>query len=198
MDEVHQRKDDRMRIAIVAKAKQGDILEALKKRGWSQNQGAEFVGMRASDFGRLLNLQWVPKEFSLNLTIKLQELTGKTPEELFPDWARQREFLEMPKVSQRFVEATPQLLQNFAPQHLLLGPEEAYSRNEAKQIIDEVLRTLPPTEEKVVRGLIMEEVSSNEIGEALSYTGSRIRQIANKALAKLRKPRRASILRKLY
>jgi len=175
-----------MRIGIIAKAKQGDIFEALDQRGWTQKQGAEFLSMDQSTFGRLLNMSWVPREFSIELTLKLYELTGKSPEELFPHWARQKDFLEMPKVSKKFFEATPLLLQGFAPQHLLAGPEEAFCKEEVKQAIEEALHTLSPREEEVMRRWVMGEEDPEEIGKDFAVDRERVRQIGAKALRKLR------------
>jgi len=186
-----------MRIGIIAKAKQGDIFEALEKRGWTQGQGAEFLGMDQSTFGRLLNMRWVPREFSPELTIKLYELTGKTTEELFPEWARQKDFLTMPKVSKKFFGVTPLLLQAFAPQHLLVGPEEAFYKEEVTRIIEEALHTLSPREEEVVRRHVMNDESLEDISKEVDMPGWMLRAIRDKALRKLRHPRCSHELREL-
>src|ERR1035437_1168153 len=128
-----------MRIGIIARAKQGDIMEALEKRGWTQKQGAEFLGMHPSTFSNLINLKWFPEEFSVELEIKLVELTGKTLEELFPGWARQKDFLEMPKVSKRILEVTPQMLNSAGALYLPAGPEEAFCRQDVEKAINKVL-----------------------------------------------------------
>jgi RNA polymerase sigma factor (sigma-70 family) len=184
-----------MRIGIIAKAKQGDIMEALENRGWTQGKGAEFLGMDQSTFGRLLNLKWVPEEFSPKLTIKLFELTGKTPEELFPDWARQKDFLRMPKVSKKILEVTPQMLGDAGALYLPAGPEEAFCKQDVEKVINDVLHTLSPREEQIIRRHIMEDETLDKIGEDFAVSGQRIGEIYNKALAKMRHPVRARVLR---
>ena len=184
-----------MRIGIICRAKQGDILEALQQREWSQKQGAEFLGMDQSTFDKLINMNWVPEEFSPELTIKLYELTGKTPEHLFPEFARQRDFLAIPKVSTRILEITPAMLASAGAMFLPLPPDEITSRHELERAIDNVLKTLTPREEKIVRRCIMEEETLEEVGQHFSVTGSRIAAIRNRALRKLRHPKRSRILR---
>jgi RNA polymerase sigma factor (sigma-70 family) len=188
-----------MRIGIIARAKQGDLMEALDKREWSQRRGAEFLGIDQSVFGRLINLKWVPEEFSLELEIKLYELTGKTPEELFPEWARQKDFLEMSKVSRKTLEVTPVMLQAAgAIPRLLPSPEEVFCKQDVQRVINEVLITLSPREEKVVRRHVMGDETLDEIGEDMSLSGEAVRQICEKAFSNLRVPKRARILRECF
>lgn len=187
-----------MRIGIIAKAKQGDIMEALDKRGWTQGQGAEFLGMSANTFSKLINLKWVPREFSAELTIKLYELTGKAPEELFPDWARQKDFLAMPKISKRLIEATPLILQCVGPQFLLMGPEEAFCSQEVAGLISEVLRTLSPREENIIREIFVDGESAEEIAARHQTTAERVKSVRDLALRKLRRPENARILAECF
>ena len=178
-----------MRIGIIAKAKQGDIFEALEKRGWTQKQGAEFLGVDQTTFCRLINMSWVPREFSPQLTVKLYELTGKMPEDIFPDWARERDFLAMPKVGKRIVELTPQMLQSAGTRPCLpLTPEEIFCRQDLEKKINEVLHTLSPREEQIVRRHLMDGETFDNIGEDLGITWQWAQQIKDKALRKLRHP----------
>ena len=170
-------------------------MEALENRGWTQGQGAEFLGMDQSTFGRLLNLKWVPEEFSPKLTIKLFELTGKTPEELFPDWARQKDFLEMPKIGKKIIEVTPQMLGDAGALYLPAGPEEAFCKQDVERVINEVLQTLSPREEQIIRRHIMEDETFDKIGEEMGCTGANVHAITQRVLQKLREPRRARVLR---
>ena len=184
-----------MRIGVIAKAKQGDLMEALDKRGWTQKKAADFLGMDQSVFGTLINLKWVPEEFSPELTCKLYELTSKTPEELFPDWARQKDFLAMTKVSRKMMEVTTTMLQNAGVLGLLPGPEEAFSKQDVMDVVAGALHTLSPFEEQVVRRHVMEEEDLENIGKDFGVTRERIRQICARGLQKLRRPEQANKLR---
>jgi len=184
-----------MRIGIIARAKQGDIFEALEKRGWSQRQGAEFCGMGQGTFGRLINMRWVPEEFPPELTVKLYELTGKMPEELFPDWARERDFLSTPKVSKRIVEVTLPMLQSAETLYLPPTPEEIFSKRELEEKISQILPTLSLKEEQVVQRGVMNDETFEDISKDLHVSRERVRQICVVALRKLRHPSRARVLR---
>jgi len=190
-----KKKEGTLRIGIVAKLKQGDILEALRNRGWTQKQGAEFVGLDQSKFGLLINLKWVPEEFSPKLSIKLCELTGKTPEELFPEFARQKNFLEAPKVVEVLRDVTPTMLAERNLLQLPPSPENIIEQRELKKAVMEALHTLSPRAEKVLRLHFYEDQTDEQIASETGYTPSEIRTIRNRAMRALRSPVRVDILR---
>lgn len=178
-----------MRIGIVAKLRQGDLMEALEKRRWTQKQAADFLGIHLTTFNQLINLKWIPKKFTAEFDTKIFELTGKTSEELFPEWTRQEDFLKMPKVSKRMIEAMPLMIQTTCPQFLLMGPEEARCAEEAREIIDNTLETaLSPKEEQVIRRTVMDDEPDEVVGMSFNLTKARIGQIRKEALSKLRHP----------
>jgi RNA polymerase primary sigma factor len=90
-------------------------------------------------------------------------------------------------------------LVDFLPDTTRMSPTEAMIRLNLKEHTAEVLRTLSPREEKIVRmrfGLEDgTERTLEEVGQAFQVTRERIRQIEAKALRKLRHPSRARRLR---
>jgi RNA polymerase primary sigma factor len=79
-------------------------------------------------------------------------------------------------------------------------PMDAVITSNLKSIIDEVLTTLKPQQEQVIRmrfglGSTVSEHKLEEIGQRLGLTRERIRQIETKALEALLHPSRSSILR---
>jgi RNA polymerase primary sigma factor len=92
-------------------------------------------------------------------------------------------------------------LGEFIPDRTAPPPNAIVEREEINRRIGEVLRTLTPREERVVRlrfGLGEDrEHTLEEVGQKLSVTRERIRQIENRALQKLRRSRRRKWLKVL-
>ena len=68
---------------------------------------------------------------------------------------------------------------------------------EIKNAITQVLSTLTPREERVIRERFFNNKTLEEVGQILSVTRYRIRQIAAKALRKMKHPSRSEILKKV-
>jgi RNA polymerase sigma factor (sigma-70 family) len=186
----------KMKVGIVVRTKHGDLMEGLAKRGWNQRQGAQFLGISEQAFGKIINLTRIPKEFSPELTIKLFELTGKTLEELFPDWTRQNDFLIMSEISKKITGSFLLMPEgNGTIPCPPPTPEEVFCREEVRKRINEVLLTLSPREEQVVRRHAINGENFGEIGNGLCLSTARVQQICVRAMLKLRHPRRARILR---
>jgi RNA polymerase primary sigma factor len=81
-----------------------------------------------------------------------------------------------------------------------ISPSESVVASNLREITEEVLQTLSPREEKVIKmrfglGPHGEEHTLEEVGEGFAVTRERIRQIEAKALRKLRHPSRARLLK---
>jgi RNA polymerase primary sigma factor len=81
-----------------------------------------------------------------------------------------------------------------------MSPAESVVVENLRHVTDEVLVTLSPREEKVIKlryglGAIGEEHTLEEVGKNFDVTRERIRQIEAKALRKLRHPSRARLLK---
>ncbi|HEV2763370.1 MAG TPA: RNA polymerase sigma factor RpoD, partial [Pyrinomonadaceae bacterium] len=81
-----------------------------------------------------------------------------------------------------------------------MSPSERVVVSNLREITDEVLQTLSPREEKVIKlrfglGGQGEEHTLEEVGQNFNVTRERIRQIEAKALKKLRHPSRARLLK---
>ena len=90
-------------------------------------------------------------------------------------------------------------LGDFIKDSAALAPDEAAINVNLKEQTGQVLRTLTPREEKIMRmrfGLEDDsEHTLEEVGRAFAVTRERIRQIEAKALRKLRQPARSGKLR---
>jgi RNA polymerase primary sigma factor len=81
-----------------------------------------------------------------------------------------------------------------------VNPADAVVASNLREITDDVLATLSPREEKVIKmrfglGSIGEEHTLEEVGQQFTVTRERIRQIEAKALRKLRHPSRSRLLK---
>ena len=91
------------------------------------------------------------------------------------------------------------VLGDFIPADRKDNPEVMLDRICMKQDIDDILRTLTPREEKVLRMRFgigeKSDHTLEEVGQDFFVTRERIRQIEAKALRKLRHPSRAKLLK---
>jgi RNA polymerase primary sigma factor len=91
-------------------------------------------------------------------------------------------------------------LGDFIEDKSILNPADAVVASNLREITDEVLATLTPREEKVIKmrfglGLSGSEHTLEEVGQHFAVTRERIRQIEAKALRKLRHPSRSRKLK---
>ena len=142
----------------------GILREALVQRGWNQRQAAEFLGIRQEVFGRWVNLKEFPKNISAELVIKLFELTGKMPEEIWPEEVFTEEFLAKPKKTEAIRDVpTERLLAQAGVYALLPSPDESFARQELKTVVDEALQKLTPRQESIIRQMFEDDASLAEI-----------------------------------
>lgn len=90
------------------------------------------------------------------------------------------------------------ILGDFIEDKSTISPERLAERSLLKKQVDEVLQTLSPREERVIRLRFGIDDGFHrtleEVGNIFNVTRERIRQIEDKALKKLRHPTRASVL----
>ena len=90
------------------------------------------------------------------------------------------------------------ILGDFIEDRTIISPERMAERSLLKKQVDEVLKTLTPREERVIRLRFGIDDGYHrtleEVGNIFQVTRERIRQIEDKALKKLRHPSRAAIL----
>ena len=83
-----------------------------------------------------------------------------------------------------------------------VSPADTVASNDLKERVREILKTLTPREEKVIKMRFGIDVASEhtleEVGKDFSVTRERIRQIEVKALRKLRHPSRSKKLESFF
>ncbi len=189
-----KRRTEVFSVGVEAKLKHGDFLTALQARGWNQSQAARFLNITASEFTRWINMHEVPdwRSFSTELTTRCYELTGKMPEELWPEEVFTEEFIKAPKKI-RSVRNVPVNLLAIAGVIRLPAPtpQDAVEEEERRRIVNATLKTLPERERIILGYRFFEGKTLEETGQELGVTRERIRQIEAKALRHLRHPVRA-------
>lgn len=188
-----------LNVGLSGRIKHGDLLRAMRERGWSQVELGRFLGLRPSSVGQLINLQWIPTDHKRNarLSARLFELTYKTHAELWPEWTRTDEFLQSDKRLDLYRDITPRTLADRGLVALPPTPEDVFSEKERADAVAATLSTLSPRQERVVKmrfGLNGEEMTYQEIGEAIGVSASRAYTIERRALRILKHPSRSKRL----
>ena len=93
-------------------------------------------------------------------------------------------------------------LKDFIESENDFSPSDTVANNDLKEKVREILKTLTPREEKVLKMRFGIDVASEhtleEVGKDFSVTRERIRQIEVKALRKLRHPSRSKKLKSFF
>lgn len=184
-------------IGVVSRLKHGAFLEALNQRGWNQTQGADFFGISPTAFGKLINMQWVPKRISAGFERKLFEFTGKLANELWPEEVFTEQFLGASKKRVLIRDVPVRVLQaTLSAQQLPPAqPDEELEQVERNAAIEKALALLTPREQRVLRGRFFEDKTLEQVARDLGLQRERARQIEGKALRKLRDPSRSRLLK---
>ena len=186
----------RFSVAVESHMRHGVFCEALAQRGWTQRQGAKFLGIDEGKFGRWVNLKEVPGDVSDELEAKLFELTGKLVEDIWPEKVFTEEFLATPKEVEVIRDVpTEFLLRRAGIFSLPPAPDEALERRELKEAVDRVLRQLRPRDERIIRAVFEEEATEEAIGLCVGLDRDTVHMRKQRALRTLRTPECARVLR---
>lgn len=134
-------------------------------------------------------------EFS-QLAKDLMEVLGACPTDL---WAPEQLTLSLGK-------STAEREVDFASMRAVLGgnsgfpviaemPEESVQNNELKSLVNDVVSTLTKRESDVLKMRYEHDMTLEEIGKTLGVSRDRVRQVEQKALRKLREPKRSQKLK---
>jgi len=188
-----------LRVTVQAKVKHSDLLTAIRKRGWSQRKAAEFVGMGYQMFCMLIRLQWYPtmKGFTKLQAERLEKLTGKTVDELFPPFMQTKEFFELQKTFEIERDITPKLLKGIEEEFIALpaAPDELYNQADMELRVRECINSLSERDQFVLREYFFKGRTYEDIATDLEVSHTRVQQLVMRALRRLRHPSRARKLR---
>lgn len=172
-------------VGFSVRMRHGDILRVMQERGWNGKQMAKALGMGLLNFYALLNFRRIPKRRDSPWQAKLMELTGKTMEEMFPEWLHEDWFTDAPKKQIIYQELTPQILEQARAKELP-SPEDLVENAEQLLLLRKALGTLKPRYQVVVQ-MSLEGMTAGQIAEKLGLSRSRVDQILKNAQRDLKK-----------
>lgn len=192
--------EDTIPVTACMKLRHGVLHELAKKMG-SQKAAADALGVHPVDFGQWCNLKrtppktWSPEK-SLAFSQKIMELTGKSVDEIWPDWLDDAlgfdtQGEQTRSLSARELKAIPSSS---------ASPAIDIDRESLGRAVEDTLRTLTFRERQIVKlryGLGNSSVPKTlqEIGDAFRISRERVREIEVKAMRKLRSPARTERLK---
>ena len=178
---------------VTVKVRNNRILKAIEDVGGAPGQmWCKANGLRYSSINDLINLTESPMQKNGALTTQAEALclaVRKIPEELWSEEQlipldRNTSEAEMSheQVVAILPRSEPSYLQDFS----------AIEKKESAQIMSDILDTLSKREAQVLRMRYYHDMALDEVALSFGVTSSRILQIENRALRKLRRPRATS------
>jgi len=173
-------------IRLIVKVKNNILLSKREELGLSQQKLADMVkiNMQLLCHYETLFLNPLGVRGYSKTAIKLSKFFKMLPEDLFPK--------DLYKIKRVKVEKQISLkeVENYLTysEQLALPVDERFDDTELHDVIDEVLKTLTPKEEQIIKdrfGFYGDEKSLETIAREFDVTRERIRQIEDKALQKL-------------
>jgi RNA polymerase sigma factor (sigma-70 family) len=193
-----------MRLQVTIHIKNWYMLKARERLGWTQKRLREETKVCIEDIQAIENLRRPKGEF-WDVKDKLNRIAIALDEEfdlLFPQEyldALQKKLLPGLQAPVSWCIEIPlsSLLPNNS--HLLIDEPEIDDLPELRESIDCLLPTLEDRERAILRmrfGFDDDPMTLDAVGQRLGLTRERVRQLENRALRKLRHPKRSSQLRK--
>lgn len=202
------------RVRILARVRHDQLLKLREELGWSQRELADHLGISITSVVQWEGLKSYPKREQVMR--RLCELAGSTPEELFPEFLRTKEFQTLPKSIEVSREVDPRLLLAGAGvPRLLPTPEESEALRRIQELVKQGLEIrhsrycqegeqfgktvrhfncrnklgLKPQEVIILQAYFSEEDKGSaleRLQKDLEISRSRINMIYHRALGKLR------------
>jgi RNA polymerase sigma factor (sigma-70 family) len=185
-------------IRVITRIKNNRLLQCREEMGMTVTQFINHVGISIGTYYNTVALKRYPSQ---EIAQRIASATGYSIDYLFPDYLK----IVSKTVAVKTISEPQMVALNEAKQHNLItdggieSTEDAILLDEEHKVISDVLSTLTPRQERVIKmryGLAGKgEYTLDEIARRLSLTRERIRQIESKALNKLRNGPRKSMLK---
>ena len=179
---------------VTVRVRNNHLKSRRDELGFTQGQLAEAAGFSKGQYGALESLRDSPLDHKgqwRNIALSLASFFDVMPGDLFPPDVIGIETA----VATRTVNASDLLAITNGSRRLALPASDAYDAQELAGCFDDVLSTLSPKQQFVIKGRFYEDKTLEELGQDLFLTRDAVRQIESKALRMLRHPGRAGPLR---
>lgn len=181
-----------MKIALIAKIRNGHLVELLQEKGWSQADLARAVGVNPTMVSEWMQMKDYPKTPAMRA--RVEQATGRLCEDLFPAEVTQLKHEPLPRTLTAIRDIPLARLLQRSADYALPSPEEHLVRAEPLRLLQAALAELDPREQYVLErrfGLNGHAPQSlAEIGKVFDLSGTRIKDIEAAALRHLRAPTR--------
>ena len=175
--------NERLRVNVLLRARHADLIEAIRRLGWTQ-------------ISNYVNLRVAPKNITAEQERKFLELTGRTSDELWPEFARSKEFLAGTKAVEITGEVTYRALQESGALRLPAQPDEILEEREFQEALEKAIGSLSPQQRTVIKSFFFDGKTLDVVGEEIGKSRERARQLKEQALNKLRRRRVSSVLQR--
>ena len=167
------------------------LLSAIEAAGFSsQSEFARSIGINVGKVNEMVGMRRAPigidGEFCYAAKV-IMEALGACPSDL---WTDDQLYMELERNSAERAIGEEHLKQLNADAMTLPDPQDLYETQEVSKMLDDLVSTLTPREEKALKLRYFAEKSLDDVGEELDVTRERARQIILKAERKMRNPSR--------
>ncbi len=187
-------KDSRQaEIGVVSTAVHLDLARAmhemtLANKDWKAKDMAEFLGVSLVSFQNMFWCRSIPETFSDFTAARLQKLTGKTVEELFPKILRRKNYAQMVVHRTQMLQRAQALRFHSAapPDNAPLDDQMAYGQLWGA-VYSALTSSLPILDQMVMKLLWLPENQHtySEVAPMVGLTENQIRMIERRSLPKM-------------
>lgn len=180
---------------LTIKVRNNRILKAIEEAGGTPGKKwCDSVGLTYGCVNDLINMTsgpLGPNGEIRDVALKLCDVLGKLPQDLWSNeqlYPLEKNFSEMNMDHEQVMAMLPQEDRSY------VLDSSGLEQRQTRKLLDQALETLTAKQRAVLRMKYEDDRSLDEIGEVLSVSRERVRQIEASAIRKLKSPERVGLL----